>query len=79
MPVSKYMQTNVITASPSTPIWVAQRIILENKIRHLPVVEEEKLKDNKTYDVIIRLEPCNYDQIITDMKSQGIDVDIMTE
>ncbi|HAG08425.1 MAG TPA: hypothetical protein DCK87_02490 [Desulfotomaculum sp.] len=40
MPVSDYMQTNVITISPGAPVWVAQRIMLENKIRHLPVVEE---------------------------------------
>ena len=34
------MQTNVINISSNTPIWFAQCIMLENKIRHLPVVEE---------------------------------------
>ncbi|NRB48431.1 MAG: CBS domain-containing protein [Saprospiraceae bacterium] len=42
-PVSSIMTTKVLTISPDDPVKVAKEIFDLNKIRHLPVLEEEKL------------------------------------
>ncbi len=42
-PVSQIASKNVITGSPKTQVWEAFATMLRNKIRRLPVVDEERL------------------------------------
>jgi len=41
--LSETSKRNVITVNPSTPLWEAFALLLRNKIRRLPVVENGKL------------------------------------
>ncbi|RLG45209.1 MAG: histidine kinase [Thermoproteota archaeon] len=41
--VSTIMTPNIITISPETPVKEAARIMVENKIRHLPITEQDKI------------------------------------
>lgn len=43
MRIESIMRRQVITASPTTTIGEALQLLRENKIRHLPVVEQERL------------------------------------
>ena len=42
-PVSSIMTTKVLTIAPDDPVKVAKELFDLNKIRHLPVLEDEKL------------------------------------
>lgn len=42
-PVADVMTTSLITISPETPIEEVERIMRENRIRHLPVLQGQKL------------------------------------
>src|SRR5579871_1017310 len=41
--IQDYMSTNVVFVSPTTPIRVAQQLMEDKRIRHLLVVENNKL------------------------------------
>jgi CBS domain-containing protein len=41
--VKDYMTGSVIFVSPTTPVRVAHQLMRDNRIRHLPVVQEDKL------------------------------------
>ena len=43
MYIGEYMNTNVITVNSNTPIYDAEKIMHDNRIRRLPVVDKGKL------------------------------------
>lgn len=57
MYVREYMNTNVITVSSDTPIQDAEKIMRDNKIRRLPVVDKGKLVGIITRDRLREVAP----------------------
>ena len=52
MHIRDYIHTNVITVSGDTPIHDAEKLMSDNKIRRLPVVDKERLVGIVTRDRI---------------------------
>ena len=57
MYIREYMHTNVITVSPDTTLPDAEKIMRDNNIRRLPVVDKNKLVGLVTQKDIIEAEP----------------------
>ncbi len=57
MRIREVMTKDPITVEPETPLYKAQELMHEHKIRRLPVVEKGKLVGMVTHDMILRASP----------------------
>jgi acetoin utilization protein AcuB len=59
MKIKNWMTVDPITVTPDTPIIDAKKIMKENRIRRLPVVDKGKLVGIVTYRNIIEASPSS--------------------
>ena len=69
--VNEIMSENLVTIDPTKSIEEASSIMVENKIKKLPVMEGEKLVGIVTASDIIRVEPVLYEVLLERLKIGG--------
>jgi acetoin utilization protein AcuB len=57
MRVRDVMTTDLVTVEPGIPIFQAQKIMRENRVRKLPVVRKGKLVGMVTHDLFMEISP----------------------
>jgi signal-transduction protein with cAMP-binding, CBS, and nucleotidyltransferase domain len=62
--VKDFMETRLITISPSADVYDALIKMRDNNIRHLPVVEDDKMLGLLTIKDILKIEPELFDLIV---------------
>lgn len=55
VPVSKIMTKNLVTLNPSDELVTAERLFKKHHIRHIPVVEGNKIKGMLSYTDLLRI------------------------
>ena len=55
VPISQIMSTNLITITPKDSLYDAERLFKEHHIRHLPVVEGNKLVGILSYSDLLKI------------------------
>ena len=66
--VNDIMSKTLVTVSPEKSIEDASRIMVENKIKKLPVMEGEKLVGIITASDVVRVEPVLYELLLETVK-----------
>ena len=62
--VRDYMQKNLVTINPDKDIYDALILMRDNNIRHLPVVEENKMVGLLTIKDILKIEPQLFELVV---------------
>ena len=62
--VKRFMETDLVTVSPNTDIYDALIKMRNNNIRHLPVVENNKMVGLLTIKDILKIEPDLFELIV---------------
>ena len=60
-PVSKYMSTSIVTITPDTDIFDAVEVMNKNMIRHVSVINKDKLVGYLTLKDVLKIEPALFD------------------
>jgi signal-transduction protein with cAMP-binding, CBS, and nucleotidyltransferase domain len=66
--VSNIMETDLVTITPEKDIYDALLVMRDNNLRHLPVVEKDKLVGLITLKDILKIEPQLFDLIVEDIE-----------